>query len=308
MDSVLDLGLDGWKCDGTDPLLILLRPWPYSGKRKSSLVRYREYATDYYADFYNYTQTKRPGSLIMSRPVDNLLNKYYFSYSPKYVMFSGWVGDQDSTYDGMRDAIRNMFHSAWKNYLNFGCDIGGYRDKNITKDLFVRYAQLGSMVPLMENGGDGKHFPWLFDEETVDIYRSFATLHTDMMPFFLTAGTEAYAKGASVMKPLATKQGRWGPNDPDNWGYTLWKDFLIYPITNDAGIAVIGFPAGSDWIYHFNNSKVFGGKSHIEAMFPLNEFPIFLRKGAAIPFQSKYLLVYPEGQENRTIYHGDWSD
>ncbi len=30
MDRVLDMGIDGWKCDGTDPLIYLLRPFPYS--------------------------------------------------------------------------------------------------------------------------------------------------------------------------------------------------------------------------------------------------------------------------------------
>jgi alpha-glucosidase (family GH31 glycosyl hydrolase) len=82
-----------------------------------------------------------------------------------------------------------MFHSAWKNYLNFGFDIGGYEGQTNTKGNFLRWVQLGAMVPLMENGGNGKHAPWLFDEETADIYKTFAVLHTDLMPFFLTAGT-----------------------------------------------------------------------------------------------------------------------
>lgn len=163
MDQVLDIGLDGWKCDGTDPLLIRLTPWPYSGTSKTNIVSYRKYATLYYGDFYNYTNVKRPGSLIMSRPVDSILQTYYFGYSPKYVMFSGWVGDQDSSYIGFQDALSNMFHSAWKGYLNFGFDIGGYRGQNISKENYIREVQLGAMVPLMENGGNGKHFPWAFD-------------------------------------------------------------------------------------------------------------------------------------------------
>ena len=57
-------------------------------------------------------------------------------------MWAGWVGDQDPTFDGLqyvamaawyllrltlsslRDALANMFHSAWQNYTNFGSDIG----------------------------------------------------------------------------------------------------------------------------------------------------------------------------------------
>lgn len=32
MDRAIDLGFDGWKCDGTDPMIELLRPMPYSPK------------------------------------------------------------------------------------------------------------------------------------------------------------------------------------------------------------------------------------------------------------------------------------
>ena len=30
MDKVLNIGVDGFKCDGTDPLIVYLRPLPYS--------------------------------------------------------------------------------------------------------------------------------------------------------------------------------------------------------------------------------------------------------------------------------------
>lgn len=62
----------------------------------------------------------------MSRAVDSMIGDYFINFSPKYLMFSGWVGDQQGGYLGMKRAILNMFHSAWNNYLNFGCDIGGY--------------------------------------------------------------------------------------------------------------------------------------------------------------------------------------
>jgi hypothetical protein len=34
MDRVLDMGFDGWKCDGADPLIVELRPWAYSAAKK----------------------------------------------------------------------------------------------------------------------------------------------------------------------------------------------------------------------------------------------------------------------------------
>ena len=59
----------------------------------------------------------------MSRPVDSY-GPIYWSFSPHYVMFSGWVGDQDPDFSGLQRALQNMFHSAWRNYTNYGSDIG----------------------------------------------------------------------------------------------------------------------------------------------------------------------------------------
>ena len=72
------------------------------------------------------------------------------------------------------------------------------------------------------------------------------------------------------MKPLANKQGKLALKDPNSWGYILWHDFLVFPLMNDAGIAEVEFPAGSDWVYYFDHSKGFSGKTKIEAMFPLS--------------------------------------
>ncbi len=126
MDRVINLGFDGWKCDGTDPMIYKLRPMPYSPHLKR-YVGHHEYANKYYGTFYNYTKSKNPNTLIMSRPVDSYKSKLFLSFAPKYVMFSGWVGDQENTPAGFRAAMVNIIHSASRGFLNFGFDIGGYR-------------------------------------------------------------------------------------------------------------------------------------------------------------------------------------
>jgi len=115
----------------------------------------------------------------MSRPVDSF-DFVYLDFSPHDVMFSGWVGDQDPTFDGMQVALKNMFHSAWRNYLNFGSDTAGYRSPSgtiRTKELLIRWAQMSAFCPLFENGGTGEHRPWAYDNETLEIYRSFVYIH-----------------------------------------------------------------------------------------------------------------------------------
>jgi len=94
----------------------------------------------------------------MARPVDSFVNMIYMNFAPRDVVFSGWVGDQDPTFEGLQAAIKNMFHSAWNKYVGFGTDIGGYRSQQKRDlDLYIRWFQMGTFNSLMENGGDGPH-------------------------------------------------------------------------------------------------------------------------------------------------------
>ena len=67
-------------------------------------------------------------------------------------------------------------------YVNFGSDIGGYRSDSTglgrTKELLIRWAQLGAFSPLMENGGNKEHRPWAFDNETLEIYKQLSYIKT----------------------------------------------------------------------------------------------------------------------------------
>ena len=66
--QVLELGIDGWKCDGTDPFLLEV---PFARGYKNKLITRREYSDMYYGDFFDYTREKYgKDKLIMSRPVD----------------------------------------------------------------------------------------------------------------------------------------------------------------------------------------------------------------------------------------------
>jgi hypothetical protein len=235
-------GIDGWKCDGTDPYIIeLLTPKTSDG----SPITYPEYANLYYGHFFNYTRTINPESLIWSRPVDSpsqiggLNISIFLAYSPHYVMFSGWVGDQDPDFNGLRAAGINILESAWQGYVNFASDTGGYRDGPRTRETLLRWSQLNAFLPLFENGGNGEHRPWAYDTapdtSTTDVYRRLVAAHYELAPYLLSTGTAAFAAGnVSAITPVSPPPFDFPfiiqPDDITDWSYALGPTVFASPI------------------------------------------------------------------------------
>lgn len=305
MDQVLDLGIDGFKCDGTDPYLAL-----YALPRgRGGPLSYRAYADAYYGDFFDYTRARLgEDRLIMSRPVDSYpvlgpVADAYLSFSPRRVVLSGWVGDQDPTFAGLRDALRNMVHSAWRGYPNFGSDIGGYRSGHRSAELFTRWFQVGAFTPLMENGGEGRRQPWAFDapgsEATTATYRRFATQHDELVPYLLAVGSEALRGGGSSMRPLAPRprfdlllQLR---SDIRTFDFTLGDRIFVSPIA-DAGVRVVtlSMPGtlSEAWADLFHPSRgLLRGGAVFRYPAPLQDLPVFLRAGAILPLHATSTLL-----------------
>ncbi|XP_064406980.1 alpha-glucosidase 2-like [Halichondria panicea] len=293
LDKVLDLGIDGWKCDGTDPYILeLVVPLGHSG-----VVTRSQYSHHYYGDFFNYTRSKLGmDRLIMSRPADGF-GPLYLDFSPYYVMFSGWVGDDDPTFPGLESALKSYLQSAWAGYANFGSDIGGYRTGTgplgRSKELFLRWAGVGAFSPLMENGGNKEHRPWAFDSnnQTLHIYNRFVTVHYEIGPYLLTTGTEAFETKRSSITPLAKHDSFINKiiDDfkPSTLNYLLGVKLLVAPVhNNDSSSFSVSLPSGHSWMYWWDHSKISQGGTTVQFNgVPLDEIPVFLVSNTFIPLR-----------------------
>lgn len=297
MNQALDLGIDGWKVDGTDPIM-LYKGW---GARQ-------QYATQYYSDFYDYSRAHTGRKMvIMARPMEQGVNEsalklpgwtnpfglgVWLRFAPKDRSFMAWVGDQDPSFDGFTIARRHVLRSAKENYLAVGSDIGGYRFGGPSKEVLLRWEQFGAFCPLMENGGIGEHRPWKFDAETVSIYRAYVLLHEALRPYLYSAAVENWQKKISMITPVV------GGKDE----YLLGRDLLIAPVTTAGGQVRVVLPGGEDWMPLFARGEFL--KNAAQCLIPgsqpallrggcafthgygLAEFPIFIRAGAAIPLST----------------------
>jgi alpha-glucosidase (family GH31 glycosyl hydrolase) len=276
MDKVLNMGIDGWKCDGTDYYSLFS---PYSPGADKNISR-NDYSKMYYQFFNDYSKEKRgKDAVIMARPCDNygveFLSGDLVAFASKKMLFAGWVGDQDATFEGLKKALNNMYRSYEYGYLIFGSDIGGYREDDTyplkrSKELFIRWAQLGTFCGLMENGGGGEHRPWIFDAQTEQIYKKLVELRAQLVPYLTASAKDAYNANHSLMQFT----------NSSTYPYLLGNNIFVAPILNKDGNVTIKFPADGKWVYLYNKSQVYDGGSTQSLTLTLDEFPVFIRQGS----------------------------
>jgi len=296
MDKALDMGIDAWKCDGTDPYSMVKGP-----------SRRRVHSDNYYEDFYYYSREHTGRKvLVMARPKEQVLNEsvfglptwtnplgvgVYLRYAPVNTSFMSWVGDQDPTFDGLKIASRWILDSAKKDYLIIGSDIGGYRAPGPEKEVFIRWAQFGSLCPFMENGGHNEHRPWMFDRETMIIYRTYTLLHKMLLPYLYTEAVEGWQNGHSIMKPLPGLDDR----------YLLGRDVFVSPIQSPGGKKKVRLPKGDNWMPLFADESylkdaerclitgttvpLLKGGCSFTRTYDLGSYPVFFRSGSLIPIK-----------------------
>jgi len=89
----------------------------------------------------------------VARGLDAVIVNPAIVLGPRDVNFAGWVGDQDPTWIGLDAALTNMFFSGLRGFVNFGSDIGAYRDDGMRdEEVFTRWVQLGAMSPVIQPG------------------------------------------------------------------------------------------------------------------------------------------------------------
>ncbi|CAF1101828.1 unnamed protein product [Adineta ricciae] len=269
--------IHAFKADGTDPYIIeVLDP----------RVTWERYRNAYYNDtFQILRRLVGPDALIMSRPVDNDLD-----FSPREVVFMGWVGDEDATYDGLKTALRYMLESGRRGYVGFGSDIGGYRADNQagplgrTKELFLRWTAIGALSSFMENGGNGEHLPWKFDDETTNIYRSWVDLHYQLVPYLYSEGTKAaLGHNGTLMRPCDDIEALFTHT------YFLGPNIFVAPVLRDPAPGQtqrVWLPKSStnQWINFFNTSVTHKAHTFIhEDTSRLDRIPIYVQQNSLIP-------------------------
>ena len=200
---------------------------------------------------------------------------------------SNFAGDGNTDFSrssGLAAQAPDMLNRAIGGAYGFTTDIGGYFDfvsPATTKELFIRWAQWAVLSPVMRLHGSvnaGTHMPWIYDAETVGIWKQLTALRLRAQPLIQRLWTEAAATSTPITRPLwlAYPDDTAAATQDQQW--LLGPDVLVAPVVTEGATArAVYFPAGC-W-QHGSSGAQYNGPAAVEVPAPLNELPYFFRCG-----------------------------
>jgi alpha-D-xyloside xylohydrolase len=216
-----------------------------------------------------------------------------------------WGGDPRATYEGLRLSVRRGMNSWLSGHPMWGTDTGGFNGGGTgapSPTLFTRWAQFSSVSPVYEVGGAGRNAtPWLYDDTTVARFRDTVLLHYALFPYLYGLAQRSARTGEPITRPMAFDY----PADEQAWSadqhMMVGPDLLAVPVTADRNEtdAAAGQPTPVDvylprgrWVDLYTGEVHEGGR-HIVRESTLDDFPLYLRAGAAIGFNQRIDGVWP---------------
>ena len=117
-----------------------------------------------------------------------------------------WGGDQASDFWSLRALVTAALSAACSGVSNFSHDIGGYLGHRLIErcppELLVRWLQFGCFTPLMHAHARMAQEPWNYSERVLGLYRGYALLHEQLVPYVRMAARTAAVTGLPIIRPL----------------------------------------------------------------------------------------------------------
>jgi alpha-glucosidase (family GH31 glycosyl hydrolase) len=174
---------------------------------------------------------------------------------------------------------------ALSGFSNFSHDVGGYLGHRLVErcppELLVRWLQFGCFTPLMHAHARLPQEPWHYSEDVLGLYRGYALLHEQLVPYVRAAARTARLAGLPIIRPLclidpADARG-WAITDAYGYGPALW----VAPVVDDGAREREVFLPRGRWIETWSGAEVSGG-GEVVVPTPLERIPVWVRAGSVV--------------------------
>ncbi len=218
------------------------------------------------------------------------------------VVNSIWPGDLDSDFSyrlevvdgrpatgGLPAAIRASLSLSASGYPVFSSDTGGFRNGRPTKEVLLRWVEHTALTPVLQFGGGGStHNPWDFegkgdeakyDQQTLDVFKTYAALHLDLFPYTFSYAVKARDTGVPIQRPFGLQEPADGRHPDDQ--YFFGEHLFVAPVERAATTKTVELPPGT-WLDWWTDEVVQGPATFTRDA-PLDTLPLYVRAGAVIP-------------------------
>ena len=231
-----------------------------------------------------------------------------------------FTGDRNATYDnlsGFGGQIVGLNTSGISAHPNTSIDIGAYnceKTKPMDKLMMFRWIEMGALVPVMRlHRGLPLCDHWRFDEdnETLEQWKKYASLHARLFPYIYTLAQQAEDFGWPLIRSLAILYPKDVEAIKQDYQFMLGDRILSAPVTieKEAGARddiykgktswKVYLPAGN-W-YHYWTNKKYAGNAYYEVPAAPGFLPMFIQEGKIIPTFNKEVDTFVEEVEDSNI-------
>ncbi len=193
-----------------------------------------------------------------------------------------WGGDCWSNFESMAESLRGGLSLTSCGFAFWSHDIGGF-EGNPPPAVYKRWIQFGLLSSHSRlHGSSSYRVPWLVDEESCDVLRTFTQLKHRLMPYLYAKAMEACATGAPVMRAMVMAQ----PQDPAcatlDRQYQLGEALLVAPVFTEGGEVEFYLPHGC-WTSLLTGAVVAGGR-WVHEQHGFQSLPLYVAPNTVLPW------------------------
>lgn len=197
----------------------------------------------------------------------------YFNHTASNVLYGFWS------------------HDIGGHMLGLGNDISPEdATDHVDPELYVRWMQFGALSPVLRTHSTKDNRlekePWAFGPEVTDMLRDIVQQRYRMAPYIYTTARQAHDSAISMCRPMYYDYPEAEEAYQFKNQYMFGDKMMIAPITapatNGYASLKVWLPEGK-W-YEMSSGTMLEGGKVVERDFALDEYPIYVKAGAVLPF------------------------
>ena len=180
----------------------------------------------------------------------------------------------------------NVLYGYWSHDL--GGHMGGI--DRVDPEMYTRWMQFGAMSPIMRTHSTKniklKKEPWVFDYDITLVLRNTVRQRYTMAPYIYSMARRAYDDAIALCRPMyydyPKAQEAYDFRNEYMFGDQMLVSPITSPMTGTYSVQKTWLPEG-EW-FELATGTLLKGGSTVERTYAIDEYPIFVKAGAVLPF------------------------